>query len=394
MQMAGRPADEHLTYCTNVHPGEELPAVLDALNAHLPRIKAIAAPDRRFGVGLRLSAIAAAALSDPSDLAATLDRHGAYAFTLNGFPYGTFHGAVVKTAVYAPDWSAPARLAYTNRLADILAALLPSGVVGSISTVPLAYRPHAADRVDAITANLLRHVAHLIGIERTTGRRIALALEPEPCCALETIAEAVAWFETHLFARTATAALARSTGLSHGGAADAIRRHVGLCYDVCHAAVEFEDPATSIAQLRGAGIAIPKLQLSSALRIPAMTHDIARAIGAFDEAVYLHQVVTRRAGRLTRYLDLPDALAQIDSELGSEWRVHFHVPIFLRDLGTFSTTQDILAEVIELHRVEPIAPHLEVETYTWDVLAPEHRRGDLDAAIARELGWVVDRLAA
>ena len=186
--------------------------------------------------------------------------------------------------------------------------------------------------------------------------------------------------------------LAELVGVSEASAEEALRRHIGVCYDVCHAAVEYEDPRASIEALRAAGISIPKLQLSSALRIPEMTSFLAGALAPFDEPVYLHQAIERRRGELVRHLDLPDALNALDQAIGHEWRVHFHVPIFLDELEHFSTTQDFLKEILALHREQPISDHLEVETYTWDVLPERYRGVDVSTAIARELNWVRQEL--
>ncbi|MFZ2650151.1 MAG: metabolite traffic protein EboE [Burkholderiaceae bacterium] len=394
----------HLTYCTNIHAGELLDEVMRSLAQHLPDIKARVAPDQAFGVGLRLGHAAAQALRDPARLAELkqlLASGGYYVFTLNGFPYGPFHGRAVKEDAYRPDWSESQRLDYSNGLADILSELLPAGQGGSVSTVPCTFQPWAAGRLDAITEHLIAHVAHLLGIAARTGRTIALALEPEPHCYLETIAQSVEFFKDRLFSHAAVARLASLAGVSAGAAEAALHRHIGVCYDVCHAAVEFEDAAASIAQLRAHGILIAKLQLSSALRIAAFDAASARHLAAFAEPVYLHQVVQREKAdkggicELRRFVDLPQALAasvQSGVGLGAEWRVHFHVPVFLEQMQHFGTTQAFLAEILELHRAEPISAHLEVETYTWDVLPPAYREAGLGAAIARELNWVKDRL--
>jgi sugar phosphate isomerase/epimerase len=385
----------HLTYCTNIHAGEPLDEVMAGLARHLPAIKAAVAPDRLLGVGLRLGHRAAEGLRDPGALAELkrfLAEGGYYVFTLNGFPYGAFHGRAVKEDAYKPDWSDPLRLAYTDHLADILSALLPAGQDGSVSTVPCTFKPWAEGRMDAITEQLIRHVAHLVGIARHTGQRIALALEPEPYCHLETIDETVAYFEEHLFGRQGVARLAALAGLAAAGAEAAMRRHIGVCYDVCHAAVEFEDPRASIGKLRAHGILVPKLQLSSALKVASLDPQSARHLAAFAEPVYLHQVVQKSNGTLRRFVDLPQALAEADGAAGAEWRVHFHVPVFLEQMAHFGTTQSFLAEILELHRAEPISPHLEVETYTWDVLPESYRNVDLSSAIARELNWVKGRL--
>jgi sugar phosphate isomerase/epimerase len=402
---AGSPGDQaspdlgHLTYCTNIHAGEALDEVMASLARHLPAIKAVCSAEQPFGVGLRLGFAAAQSLREPARLAELKDflaSSNCYVFTLNGFPYGAFHGRKVKEDVYLPDWSDPQRLAYTNHLADILAELLPAGQQGSVSTVPCTFKPWAVGRMDAIDDQLLRHVAHLVGIAQRTGQTIALALEPEPDCYLQTIDEAVSYFKAHLFGRAGVARLAGLAGLSRVAAQDALHRHIGVCYDVCHAAVEFEDPKQSVAALRAAGIVVAKLQLSSALRIAAFDVQSAAHLAAFAEPVYLHQVVQRSQGELRRFVDLPQALAAAqtpgDPGQGAEWRVHFHVPIVLEQMQHFGTTQAFLAEILAMHRAEPISAHLEVETYTWDVLPPEYRSHDLSASIARELNWVKARL--
>ena len=279
-------------------------------------------------------------------------------------------------------------------MAGLLAAILPDGMAGSISTVPGTFKPLASEpgRIEKITDHLLRHVATLVDIERSAGKTSALALEPEPHCYLETIEETVDYFENHLFAPSACRRLGGLTGLSSSAAEDALRRHLGVCYDVCHAAVEYEDPAGSVEALRAAGIAIPKVQLSAALRIAEVTEDVEETLAGFAEPVYLHQVIERRPDGLKHFLDLPEALGALDQAIGSEWRVHFHVPIFLDELEHFSTTQDFLRDILAIHRKNPITEHLEVETYTWDVLPERYRGVPVSSAIARELSWVRDQL--
>jgi hypothetical protein len=389
------PSLGHLTYCTNIHAGEPLEEVMASLAKHLPGIRAGMGTDRALSVGLRLGHAAAAALRDKNALAALkrfLAEGNYYVFTINGFPYGAFHGRTVKEDVYKPDWSDPHRLAYTDHLADILSELLPQGQEGSVSTVPCTFKPWAEGRLPAITENLVRHVAHLVGIFTKSGKTIALALEPEPCCYLETIEETVVFFNEHLFSRASLARLAALTGLPAAEAESAMRRHIGVCYDVCHAAVEFEDPKASVERLRANGILIAKLQLSSALKVAEFDRESAKHLAAFAEPVYLHQVVQKADGALRRFVDLPQALAESARAAGSEWRVHFHVPVFLEQMEHFGTTQSFLAEILALHRAEPISRHLEVETYTWDVLPASYRNVELSSAIARELNWVKAQL--
>ena len=395
MQFDGHEHLGHLSYCTNIHAGETWPDVISSLQTHLPSIKAKFCPGKPFGVGLRLGASAAQALVRPEALAELkrfLEDGDYYVFTINGFPYGPFHGQPVKENVYAPDWSTPERLAYSNSLADILEQILPEGIEGSISTVPGTFKPWADGRRETIAAMLLDHVAHLVKLKERSGVSIALALEPEPYCMLETIDETVNFFNEYLFTGDAVARLSRATGLNAVNAEDALRRHLGVCYDVCHAAVEYEDPVGSIRSLKAAGIAIPKLQLSSALRIAKLAPETAGLLRPFDEPVYLHQVIAQNGEGIRRYHDLPEALADGQQTAEEEWRIHFHVPVFLDELKDFGTTQFFLREILAQHLVDPIAPHLEVETYTWDVLPDAYRSVDVSTAIARELNWVKGQL--
>jgi sugar phosphate isomerase/epimerase len=395
LRSAGGP---HLTYCTNIHPGESWAEVRRNVERLVCAVKARIAPAERFGVGLRLSAAAARELADPRELdafRALLDARGLYVFTVNGFPYGPFHGTPVKERVYLPDWMDDERLAYTDGLAHLLAALLPPGVDGTISTVPGAFRPRVASAADVarMVDRLVAHAATLHAIHARTGRAIALALEPEPCCFLETIAETVAFFEQRVFAAPAVERFRRLSGLGAADAVAALRRHLGVCLDTCHAAVEFEEPAAAVRALRAAGIRIAKVQLSAGLRLRRPDAEARAALARFDDPVYLHQVVARDDGRLTRWLDLPDAIG-MDAVAGGEWRVHFHVPVFMERLGAFENTQAVLAEFLALQAADPISAHLEVETYTWSVLPEEHRTDDVVTAVARELRWVIERLGA
>lgn len=396
----GPRGDCHLTYCTNIHPGETWPEVRGILLRYLPAVKRDIAPDRDLGVGLRLSGAAAYALQQRAnfeELCALLRSNGLYVFTINGFPYGTFHGRRVKEEVYLPDWQDDKRLRYTNVLADLLVALLPDdrALEGSISTVPGAFKPPASSPAarTRIAQQLLRHVAHLVHLREQTGRTIALALEPEPCCLLETIDETIEFFEQYLFAPAALRELAALTGLRSDDADEALRRHLGVCLDLCHAAVEFEDPETLVSRLQGKGIRIVKMQISAGLRVAEVSKNTEQLLKPFDDKIYLHQVIERASSQLSRYVDLPEAFASLaNSKAAREWRIHFHVPIFLEDLGEFSSTQPFVRTMLKQHRAQSISPHLEVETYTWNVLPERYRQEDIVPAIGRELRWVRSQL--
>jgi sugar phosphate isomerase/epimerase len=398
MKLHWLPGDVHLTYCTNIHAGESWPDIRASLDAHVPAIKSAVAPDRPLGIGLRLSGVAAAAARTPDALSAFRDQLaqlGAYVFTINAFPFGPFHGVRVKEHVYLPDWRSGERVAFTADSAAVLAAILPDGVDGSISTVPGAFKPNGRSdgAIAAMTAHMLEAAADLVSIERRTGKRIALALEPEPCCFLETADESIAFFKTALFAPDAIQKFAAMTRVGASGAEALLRRHLGICYDVCHGSVEYEDPVAALDRLLAAGITLPKIQLSAAMRVPAMTQDLVGAVMRYDDGVYLHQTIARHGDRLTRYVDLPDAVVALNGGAAPEWRIHCHVPVFLADLGTLQSTRADLVATLTALRQRYRSSHLEVETYTWDVLPEGLRTGSKAADIAREIEFCARALA-
>ncbi len=384
----------HLTYCSNIHAGESLRDVIDNIGLHIPSVRKAMNRDTPLGLGLRLSAAAADDLAAPeamAELQRILAQHNCYVFTINGFPYGPFHGTRVKEDVYLPDWKDRERLRYTNQLADQFCKLLPAGQTGSISTVPGAFKTNVnnAQDVAQMTSLYLEHCAHLVKLEKQTGKSIVLALEPEPCCFLETVEESIDFFTNHLYSRESAEQLQKLLGEKDNNAPALLRKHLTLCLDLCHAAVEYENASDCIEALRTANIAIGKLQISAGLRLTDVTVERAEVLKPFIDPVYLHQVIERHGDEINRYPDLPEAFSQLtDDSVPREWRVHFHVPIFLDDLGEFSSTQFFIKDALSLHKQSSLSAHLEVETYTWDVLPAQYKGQPIADAIARELSWV------
>ncbi|MEM1293093.1 MAG: metabolite traffic protein EboE [Cyanobacteria bacterium P01_H01_bin.162] len=396
----------HLTYCTNIHPGEDWERVFQNLKTYIPPLKSVLAPDTSFGIGLRLASLASEALlagSALAELQAWLAAQDCYVFTLNGFPYGGFHDQVVKDQVYAPDWSKRDRLTYTQRLIAILTTLLPSGVDGGISTVPLSYKPwwqgnssKQAVIFERSSLHLAQIAAELAQVESEQGKYLHLDLEPEPDALLENADEVITFFQDWLLP-IGQAYLQQQHGLKAVTAESWLRRYIRVCYDTCHFAVEFEDPTLALTKLRDAGIGIGKLQLSSAIRIPlpgtAPERTLLRQqLTPFAESTYLHQVIEQRSsGKLHHYTDLTEALSQLVEADATEWRTHFHVPIFIDRYPPFSSTQDhITAVLLQLNAI-PDCTHLEIETYTWEVLPPDIKL-DILASIQREYEWVLSSL--
>ena len=383
----------HLTYCTNIHAGQSWQDIRASLDEYVPAIKSTVAQSQPMGIGLRLSGEAAAVARQPEALASFRDQLsalGAYVFTINAFPFGPFHGVRVKEDVYLPDWRDRERVAFTANSAAVLAGILPDGIEGSISTVPGAFKPNgrSSEAVAAMARNLMMAVADLVDLKRRTGKHIALALEPEPCCFLETTDESIAFFEGALLKPETLDILGGITGVGRSEAEILLRRHLGICYDVCHGSVEYEDTVAALDRLLAAGIAIPKIQLSTAMRIPAMTKDLINAVMRYNDGVYLHQSIVRSGENLSRHVDLPDAVTAFgEGQADGEWRIHCHVPVFLADLGEISSTRSDLVATLAALRQRTRSSHLEVETYTWDVLPDNVRTGSKSADIAREIAF-------
>lgn len=376
-------ADRIIGYCTNVHAGATLEQTRRNLRTHAVAVRDALGSHGPLGIGLWLSARVAREVAETAtarEFAQWLGESGLEVFTINGFPHGDFHRGSVKRDVYRPDWRTPERLAYTLDLARILEVLRPGGDAG-ISTLPLGWGPWMESDGDLAqaAANLRRVAVALARIEDRTGTLIHLDLEPEPGCRLQRAADVVSFFERHLLT----------------GADDLlVRRHLRVCHDVCHAAVMFEDQAAMLAAYDSIGVQVGKVQVSSALR--ARFDDTGAALDelrAFREDRYLHQTMVRSApgAETVFYEDLPEALASAPA--AGEWRVHFHVPIFLKRLGPLRTTAHEIDTWLDLVKHRPEIRHFEVETYAWEVMPAEHK-GTLAQDIAAELRWLDSRMAA
>lgn len=395
----GRPLD--LTYCTNIHPGDGWRAVDANIRRYGPALKSRLSPAGPFALGLRLSARDARELLEGrnlDDFHEYLDREGLYVPLINGFPYGPFHGTPVKAEVYAPDWRDDARAAYTEDLITILARLLPAGSDGGVSTAPLTYKrwlKGAGDEaMDVMTRQVVRVAAALVRARRESGVFIHLDIEPEPDCALETSAEMIEFFDRWLLPAGAPA-LAGILGVTPDEARQALLEHVQVCFDCCHFAVEYEEPLAAIDRLTKAGLRIGRVQLSSAIDValpqdPREAEAVADRLRPFADSTYLHQVIERHGTSLRHFPDLPDALDTAPHAGGREWRIHFHVPLFTREYDGFGSTQRDVQRVIEAAARTPFTNHLEIETYTWDVL-PGDLKIDLLESIHREYEWVLEK---
>jgi len=165
-------------------------------------------------------------------------------------------------------------------------------------------------------------------------------------------------------------------------------------FDIGHQSVGYEDIPASLHKLVAAGVQIVKLQEAASMHMPEVTPQTVAALQAFAQTIYLTQTCQQKEGTRTWFLNLEDAFAAFQQDPGPrEWRTHFHVPVFLADLGgAFGTTRFALEQALAVHKQTPLSPHLEIETYTWDVLPAHLKTGDIVDYVTRELEWVKGQL--
>ena len=387
-------ADRPLAYCGNVHPAESLAGLQTQLERHAMPVAQITGRPIAVGLWLPRSALEGIDAEQVEAFRHWFESNGLSTSTLNAFPFGDFHAKKVKDRVYQPDWTDPRRTEYTGKAADFLAALLPEGGEGSLSTMPCAYKRLSPYAVAAdFFPQLIEAAKHLGKIREQTGRIIRLAIEPEPGCFLGCTSDAIRFLsELRSFAET-----------GGGDVGRIVNEHLGLCFDVCHSAVMFENPAESLRAAAAANVRVVKVQISSALELRDPKSRAARKfLSQFVEDRYLHQTTGFAEGRFLFADDLTAPLALMPTEEWrscAAWRVHFHVPIHRTEIGPLNTTtwavEETLAAVVAL----PETPDLEVETYTWDVLPAISRTDAADMAhgLAAEMNHaqaILNRLRA
>lgn len=392
----------HLTYCSNIHPGVTWEAHFNELQQNLPEIKANLSPNNAMALGLRLANQASIDLCDPKNLENFknwLAENDLYVFTMNGFPYGGFHNTVVKDQVHAPDWTTTDRLQYTIRLFHVLAKIMPQNMIeGGISTSPLSYKywwkndTELNETIKKATMNMLLVVEGLMEIEATTGKILHLDIEPEPDGILDNGHEFIRWYLDFLLPMGIE--FFENKGKTKIEAEETIKKHIQLCYDVCHFGVSYIEPQPFLNQLVNNGIKVGKIQISSALKVDFTENAVEKlkAISQYDEPTYLHQVVAKKTnGEFINFPDLAPASDNFDKNTIQEWRVHYHVPIFTDTYGLLQSTQNEIVKVLSIQKNKPFTQHLEVETYTWGVL-PAEIQIPLNDSICREMNWVKKQL--
>ncbi len=375
-----------LAYCTNVHRGDGWAETFSNLQAHTLRVRQQVCPSKPYALGLRLGNSAAHELGLEKNLNAFrdwLEKENCTVSGINGFPYGTFHGQSVKESVFLPDWTDPTRVEYTQKLFELLAALNPPNQQGTVSTLPGTFKKfnRSVSQIDELQKNILACAGYLLRLRDRTGVTLKLALEPEPLGYFENTQQTIDFFDQLRGQET-------SSGL--------VDSFLGVCYDTCHFALQYEDAAQSVEKLNSSGAPILKYHLSSALRLNP-TDETLRRLASMQEPTYLHQCIGKASnGDLIYFKDIPDALADVHAlKKLNELRVHFHLPLHSMPIEKdFSNTTDFLKKVLGVIMRQPgRAKELEIETYTWEVLPQSLRSMDVTDQVVAEYRWVLNELS-
>jgi hypothetical protein len=430
----GREVD--LSYSTNVHPAETLDELLAMLRQNVAPVSRGAFGERQACVNLRLgmaqvdellghptlpttSTLSDEILSAPptsrcKDLRSTLKELQLRVTSINGFPIRAFHAPRVKEQVYSPPWTDGGRVLYTIKIAKAFAHLLGDRREGAVSVPSGTFKGYTDnDEIKAQCAHFLTEcVRELARLERLTGKTVRLGLEPEPFTTGESVDEFIDYY-TRFILPAAKDKLPLQMHLPAADVEKLTRKFLTVNLDLCHQAVEFEDPIEDLKKFRAAGIVVTGLHLSAALKVPEPAANAAayEQLLALNEPRYLHQVVARkRDGTLARFEDLPDLknpkrLKGLTVSDFAEVRCHFHVPLFADFPGPLASTRDVVAPAARFAVREGITDNLVVETYTWNVLNDLAKAGvasaqsivgaggiDVNAGLIREMQWTIQGL--
>ena len=388
-----------LTYCSNIYSGDTWQEIFLNLKENIPKLSTKLSQNEAFGIGLRLSNNAASELLENNNLLIFeqwLNNNNYYIATINGFVYGDFYKTNIKEKVYQPDWTTIERINFNFKLIEILRRLDATQKDVGFSTSPLGYKfsqdiNNKKLFNDLVVYHLFSLVKKLIQINQEQGKTIHIDFEPEADCRLENIEDIIDFFEKFLLVDLASK-LAQELNISLTKAKNHILKHIRICYDICHQAVQFEDHIKNFEKLNNYGIEIGKIQLSSALEIRVQKNkldNLKKDLNKFRDNIYLHQVVIKKLdSSFIKYRDVPEALEKFEDINESLWRIHYHLPIFAENYNNFFTTSKEIKTIINVIKYSSIVSCLEIETYTWEIL-PEALKLDLISSIVREYEWII-----
>ncbi len=173
-----------------------------------------------------------------------------------------------------------------------------------------------------------------------------------------------------------------------------LKRHLGINYDCCHIAIEYEDANDAITRLVNVGIKVSKIHFSCAISIIPTKQSLG-ILKTFSEPTYLHQTIIKaKNGPLIRVKDLDVALKMDEKNRipdMEEWRIHFHIPLYSVPEPPIRSTLFHIQDVMDILKKTPsICSHFEIETYTFNILPQSFKNRNVVEQLIGEYNFVIN----
>lgn len=377
---------QDIAYCMNVHPANNLKELYDNFNKFaLPIFKEVqTSTQKNIGVELHLNHVVSEELAKQIEpFNQFIEKNDINIFSINNFPLIDFHQPIVKDKVYLPSWAQSERLEQTKLCAKILSQLKTNNTELTISTLAGSWKYHNHDE-NSVLNNYMQIIRYLQDLHEQTGKKIRVALEPEPDTTLDSLASIIAFFDK-LKERLIRSNMPVEKSLEY----------IGLNFDTCHSSVLFEKPLSVILELLKKQIPIYKFHITNAPKLLApFSKENKISLKSLDEPKYLHQTRCKMPDeKIVAFKDLCHFNSEEVQE-AQEIRTHFHVPLNLKSIGLLETTQSEVKDLLDQMPTSLSNTPLVVETYTWPqhLNATKQNNFNLIDGISQELIWLAQTL--
>ena len=177
-----------------------------------------------------------------------------------------------------------------------------------------------------------------------------------------------------------------------------LSQRIGVNYDCCHLAIENEKADEGLSSIKQNGIRLSKIHLSSALSVKPKSGNSIHSGKLRGRSIFTSGHSDKNEEVVCRIKDLDEALLRAKEpgfKRGDEWRIHFHVPLHSSPSELLQDTKFQVFETMDwLAQNKSVCNHLEMETYTWEVLPPNLRDDSVIDQVAKEYKWTLDQFAA
>lgn len=372
----------NLMYCSNIFKNNTQKQLFNNLNKLIKKLKSKFNKEKKFSIGLCASnKLSNELIKNINIFSKYIKKKKINIPSLNGFSYNNFHKKITKDNIYWPDWSSIKRVNYTNNLIKLLDNINNKNKK-SISTMPISYKGwinkkntvyiyyKTAKNLTKVTENIIKNKSNII-----------ISIEPEPTCLIEKSQEFINYFNNWI------KPLYKKYSINNK---KNIKNIIGICYDICHFAVQFEKHEKILNNLEKENIIIGKLQISSALKInddrtKKENKQIIKNLNVFKYSSFLHQINNINKNKTKIYKDIKYSIKYLKKNIKSEWRIHFHIPIYINKYKNFRTTNNEIKNVMQNINKKNFTGHIEIETYTYKNLSIRY---DILNSIINEYKWI------